>query len=62
VMVGYAGWGPGQLDREIAASAWLTMDVDPDLIFGVPPERMWEAGIRSLGADPSALQASGGVH
>ena len=63
VVIGYAGWGPGQLDHEIAASAWLTLDVDPKLIFGVPPERMWEAAIRRLGADPSALQtASGGVH
>ena len=63
VLVGYAGWAPGQLDHEIAASAWLTMDVDPKLIFGVPPDQMWEAAIRRLGADPSALQsASGGVH
>ena len=63
VVVGYAGWGPGQLDHEIAASAWLTMDVDPTLIFGVPPDQMWEAAIRRLGADPSALQsASGGGH
>lgn len=62
VVIGYAGWGPGQLEREIAASAWLTMDVDPKLIFGVPPEQMWEAAIRRLGADPSALQTSGGVH
>jgi putative transcriptional regulator len=63
VVIGYAGWAPGQLDHEIAASAWLTMDVDPALIFGVPPDQMWEAAIRRLGADPSGLQiASGGVH
>src|SRR4051812_28555606 len=63
VVVGYAGWGPGQLDQEIAASAWLTLTVDPALIFQVPPEQMWEVAIRRLGADPSALQiTSGGVH
>ena len=62
VVIGYAGWGPGQLDKEIAASAWLTIDVDPKLIFGVAPEDMWEAAIRRLGADPAALQTSGGVH
>lgn len=62
VIVGYAGWGPGQLDQELAASAWLTMDVDPSLIFSVPAEQMWEAAIRRLGTDPSALQMSPGVH
>src|SRR5581483_8089971 len=53
VVIGYAGWGPGQLDRELAASAWLTMDVDPKLIFGVAPEQMWETAIRRLGTDPA---------
>src|SRR6185369_10697322 len=60
VVVGYAGWEPGQLDREIAASAWLTMDVDPALIFSVPAEQMWETALRRLGADPAGLQIAGG--
>jgi putative transcriptional regulator len=55
-------WGPGQLDAEIAESSWLTMDVDPSLIFGVPPELMWETAIRRLGTDPAKLQVSSGVH
>ena len=62
IVIGYAGWSPGQLDKEIAASGWLSMDVDPTLIFGVPPDQMWEAAIRRLGADPAALQTSSGVH
>ncbi|MEQ1757083.1 MAG: YqgE/AlgH family protein [Vicinamibacterales bacterium] len=62
VVVGYAGWGPGQLEQEIAASGWLTLAVEPALIFGVPAEEMWETAIRRLGADPAALQASPGVH
>jgi putative transcriptional regulator len=62
IIVGYAGWTGGQLDQEIAASAWLAMDVDPALIFGVPPEDMWETAIRRLGTDPSGLQSSSGVH
>ncbi|PYQ82268.1 MAG: hypothetical protein DMG01_01415 [Acidobacteria bacterium] len=37
-------------------------DVDHDLIFNTPPDRMWETAIRRLGADPSALQMSRGVH
>ena len=62
LMIGYSGWGPGQLDAELQASAWLISDVDRDLIFNTPPERMWEAAIRRLGADPAALQTSRGVH
>ena len=63
VLVGYAGWDAGQLDREIAASAWLTMEVDPALIFNVPHEQMWETAIRRLGADPAGLHiTSGGIH
>jgi putative transcriptional regulator len=62
VIVGYAGWAPGQLDKELAESAWLMTEVDPMLIFGVPPEQMWEAAIRRLGADPAGLQTSSGVH
>jgi putative transcriptional regulator len=62
IVVGYAGWGPGQLDKEIASSAWLTADVDPTLIFGVPPQQMWETALRRLGADPAGLQMSPGVH
>jgi putative transcriptional regulator len=62
VLAGYAGWGPGQLDAELAQSAWLMADVEVDLIFDVDPARMWETAIRRLGADPSALQTSHGVH
>jgi putative transcriptional regulator len=62
VVVGYAGWGAGQLDQELAASAWLTMDVDSGLIFGVPPELMWATALRRLGTNPAKLQTSFGVH
>ena len=62
VIVGYSAWGPGQLDNELAESSWLMMDVDPALIFSVPADRMWETAIRKLGADPSGLQQSSGVH
>ncbi|MBI4485252.1 MAG: YqgE/AlgH family protein [Acidobacteria bacterium] len=62
LIVGYSGWGPGQLEAELNASAWLISDVDRDLIFNTPPDRMWEAAIRRLGADPALLQMSRGVH
>lgn len=62
LIVGYSGWGPGQLEAELEASAWLVSEVDRDLIFNTPPGRMWETAIRRLGADPAVLQMSRGVH
>jgi len=62
VLAGYAGWGPGQLDEELAQSAWLMADVDLDLVFDTAPDEMWETAIRRLGADPASLTTSHGVH
>jgi putative transcriptional regulator len=62
VLAGYAGWGPGQLDEELAQSAWLMAEVALDLVFDTDPAVMWEMAIRRLGADPAALQTSHGVH
>ncbi len=55
VVAGYAGWGPGQLDEELAQSAWLMADVELDLVFDVDAAVMWETAIRRLGADPVAV-------
>ena len=63
LLTGYAGWGAGQLDSELASSAWLTADVDLDIVFETACGEMWETTIRRLGADPSKLQiGGGGVH
>jgi putative transcriptional regulator len=62
VLSGYAGWGPGQLDAALAASAWLIMPVELDLIFEIPAPVAWEMAIRRLGADPHLLQMGHGVH
>jgi putative transcriptional regulator len=62
LLVGYAGWGPGQLDSELQASAWLISDVDPTFVFDVGAPEMWETAIRRIGADPTSLQMSPGVH
>jgi putative transcriptional regulator len=62
LIVGYAGWAPGQLEAELEESAWLLSDIDRDLVFATPPDQMWERAIRRLGADPAALHGSRGVH
>jgi putative transcriptional regulator len=62
LIVGYASWGAGQLEAELQESAWLLSDVDADLVFRTPPDRMWDASIRRLGVDPAALHVSRGVH
>ncbi len=61
-MLGYAGWGAGQLENELAQGSWLLSDVSADLIFAGPPAEMWEAALRRLGIDPSALVPAAGVH
>jgi putative transcriptional regulator len=62
LLMGYAGWGPGQLDHELRESAWLIMPVEIDLVFDVPAAQMWETAIRRLGAEPGTLQMSQCVH
>jgi putative transcriptional regulator len=61
LLLGYAGWAPGQLDGELAQSAWLSAPPDPGLVFETEPDQMWERAIRSLGVDPMALQLAPGV-
>ena len=62
VLAGYAGWGPGQLDAELAESVWLISPVELDLIFEIPANAAWDMAIRRLGADPHLLQMGHGVH
>ena len=61
-LLGYAGWGGGQLEHELAEGSWLMAPATPGLIFECEPERMWEAAIASLGIDPTNLVPASGVH
>ncbi len=58
--LGYAGWGPGQLESEILANGWLTCDADDTLVFDTPDSRKWETALGRLGIDPLTLSASAG--
>jgi len=55
VSLGYAGWSAGQLEQELAQNAWLTVEADPDLMFGLPAEARLPAAMRLLGIDFSRL-------
>ena len=41
IYIGYAGWGAGQLDEELAAGAWFVVEPDPADVFHPDPERLW---------------------
>ncbi|MFP7672192.1 YqgE/AlgH family protein [Marivita sp. S0852] len=60
VVLGYAGWGPGQLEGEIASNGWLTCDATSELVFDTEDGQKWEAALGSLGISPLALSAEGG--
>lgn len=48
-LLGYAGWGPGQLEGEIARDDWLISPADERLIFSEDPEKVWEEALRHAG-------------
>ena len=60
VSLGYAGWGAGQLEHEIAQNAWLTVEARADIIFGLTPETRLAAAMELLGVDYARLQDSAG--
>ena len=60
IAVGCAGWGPGQLEYEIAQNAWLTCPVDEKIIFRRPIEMRWDDAVRMMGIDPMLLSATPG--
>lgn len=58
--LGYAGWGPGQLEQEIAANGWLTCDAESGIVFARDDSSKWVAALRSLGVDPVTLSGAAG--
>jgi putative transcriptional regulator len=55
LVLGYAGWGPGQLDEEIAQGAWIPVGLDETIVFDTPYDDRWTAALRLLGIDPARL-------
>jgi putative transcriptional regulator len=58
--LGYAGWGPGQLDQEIQQNGWLNAPPDTDLVFGDSIEQKWQAAMAKLGISAGKLSGQAG--
>lgn len=58
--LGYAGWGPGQLEQEIRGNGWLVSDPRLDLIFAPSHSATWQAALAGMGIDPLTLSAVAG--
>lgn len=58
--LGYAGWGPGQLEREIKENGWLNVSADEELIFGAESDDKWRLALAKMGIDPTMLSSSAG--
>ena len=60
VALGYAGWGAGQLEEELAANAWLSGPADERILFRTPVEKRWEEAAALLGVDLNLLSGDTG--
>ena len=58
--LGYAGWGPGQLERELRENVWLTCEPDETLIFGTDHAHKWSNALAKIGVDASLLTSTAG--
>ncbi|MDE2514400.1 MAG: YqgE/AlgH family protein [Rhodospirillales bacterium] len=58
--LGYAGWGPGQLDAEIQANAWLSAPAEEKLLFDAGDDTRWRRALGLLRIDPALLSATAG--
>jgi putative transcriptional regulator len=53
--IGYAGWGPGQLDQELAEGSWIHVDASPELVFECSASDRYDRALAQLGVSPDAL-------
>lgn len=59
-VLGYAGWGAGQLDQELQQNAWLIVDADENILFESDPAKKWDAALAKLGINPAMLSGDVG--
>jgi len=60
ISLGCAGWGPGQLESEIKANAWLNHPIFEENIFDMPIETRWDEAVKKMGIDPMLLSNTAG--
>jgi len=60
LLIGYAGWSGGQIEREIQDNAWIIAPSDPDIMFSQSHRDKWALAVRSLGISPEQLSHVGG--
>ena len=58
--LGYAGWGPGQLEHEIGRNDWLVAEADDDVLFAASDAGKWTQALRRMGIDPVTLSSAAG--
>lgn len=58
--LGYAGWGPGQLENELQHNGWLHCPADPDLVFGKDVDAKYERALKKIGIDLAMLSTEAG--
>jgi putative transcriptional regulator len=58
--LGYAGWGPGQLESELRQGVWLTCDADEELLFGGDYAAKWTRALAKIGVSPEQLSTQTG--
>ena len=60
LMLGYSGWGAGQLEEEIRQNGWLICEASPELVFETDDGDKWSKALASIGVSPLTLSASAG--
>jgi putative transcriptional regulator len=61
IALGYAGWGPGQLESELSQNAWLVAPASQELLFGGDPDHLWARALASMGIEPVHLSGFAGT-
>ena len=60
ITLGYAGWGEGQLEEELAQNAWLTVPANHEILFDTPLEERFASAYAMLGIDPALMSGAAG--